>query len=227
MAAREEFLKDLKRNPFALYYASAELQGDREIVMEAVKQDESALQCASVELQGDREIVMEAVKQDGGALEYASVELKGDREIVMAAVAQCPDACLHAPPGLRNGGLRTFVAHLASNVYNVQKHTFIATVLFGAKAVVAPAPLPPGAPEAGLCDNSACVLSLLRPSTRLPSSMSLQAKRLIWEYAGVRSGAEWKTIDAAAANLETIRIWYETRSELRCVRQREGPRNCQ
>ena len=47
MAAREEFLKTLKRNPFALEYASAELKGDREIVMAAVKQYWSAMEYAS------------------------------------------------------------------------------------------------------------------------------------------------------------------------------------
>ena len=48
--AREEFLKTVKRNPFALEYASAELKGDREIVMAAVVQDPKALQYASDEL---------------------------------------------------------------------------------------------------------------------------------------------------------------------------------
>ena len=42
MAEREEFLKTVKRDPFALRYASAELRGDREIVMEAAKQNGSA-----------------------------------------------------------------------------------------------------------------------------------------------------------------------------------------
>ena len=58
--------------------------------MEAVKQNGRALAelHASAELKGDREIVMEAVKQNGRALEYASAELKGDREIVMEAVKQ-------------------------------------------------------------------------------------------------------------------------------------------
>ena len=40
--------------------------------MEAVKQDGRALQYASAELKGDREIVMEAVAQDPKALQYAS-----------------------------------------------------------------------------------------------------------------------------------------------------------
>ena len=59
--------------------------------MEAVKQDGRALQYASAELKGDREIVMAAVKQNWCALlvlEYASAELQGDREIVMVAVKQ-------------------------------------------------------------------------------------------------------------------------------------------
>ena len=43
MAAREEFLRTVKRNPFALEYASAELKGDREFIKEAVKQNATAL----------------------------------------------------------------------------------------------------------------------------------------------------------------------------------------
>ena len=56
MAAREEFLRTVKLNPFALEYASAELKGDREIVMEAVKQNGRALEYASAELKGDEEL---------------------------------------------------------------------------------------------------------------------------------------------------------------------------
>ena len=36
---------------------------------------------ASAELKGDREIVMEAVKQNGDALRYASPKLQGDEEL--------------------------------------------------------------------------------------------------------------------------------------------------
>ena len=144
MAAREEFLKTVKRNPFALQYASTELKGDREFVMEAVK-------------------------QTGWALQYASV-------------------------GLRNGGLRKYLNHLRRNVFNVPRQTFIATILFGAKT----------GSENGLCDNSACVLSMLRPSVCLPANFSLQVKRLIWEYAGVRSGPRWELIDGAFSNLPNL-----------------------
>mgnify|MGYP006249152613 CR=1 FL=1 len=109
MAAREEFLKTVKRNAFALEYASAELQGDREIVMEAVKQNGRALQYASAELKGDREIVMEAVAQDPKALQYASDELT-------------------------NGGFEDHVNDMMNNRFNVSPETFISTILFGAKA---------------------------------------------------------------------------------------------
>ena len=56
--------------------------------MEAAKQDGNALQFASAELKGDREIVMEAVEQWGFALQYASHELQGDREIVTSYHAE-------------------------------------------------------------------------------------------------------------------------------------------
>ena len=45
----------------------------------------ASLEHASAEQQGDREIVLAAVKEDGLALEYASEELQGDRKIMLAA----------------------------------------------------------------------------------------------------------------------------------------------
>ena len=131
---------------------------------------------------------------------YASAALKDDREIVLEAVKKGGGALKHASAGLRNGGLREYLNHLKSNVFNVPKQTFIATILFGAKA----APLTTGSSNDSrprLCDNSRCVLSLLRPSVRVPGSMSLQIKKLIWEYAGVRSGSKWDVIDGADTNL--------------------------
>ena len=145
--------------------------------------------------------MLEAVKQCGYALSYASAALKDDREIVLEAIKQDGRALKYASAGLRNGGLREYLNHLKSNVFNVPKQTFIATILFGAKA----APSIPGSPHdsrSHLCDNSKCVLSLLRPSVRVPGSMSLQIKKLIWEYAGVRSGPKWDVIDGADTNLK-------------------------
>jgi hypothetical protein len=47
-------------------------------VLAAVAQNGGALLWASAELQGDREIVLAAVAQNGHALQYAAAELKGD-----------------------------------------------------------------------------------------------------------------------------------------------------
>ena len=149
-------------------------------MLEAVKQNWRALSFASAALKDDREIMLGAVRQNGRALRYASAALKDDREIVLEAVKQNGRALQHASAGLRNGGLREYVNHLKSNVFNVPKQTFIATILFGAKA----APSIPGSSHdsrSHLCDNSRCVLSLLRPSVRVPGSMSLQIKKLIWD----------------------------------------------
>src|SRR3989338_6990454 len=83
---REFFLKVVKQNGRALYYASERLKSDREIVLQAVKQDGIALQFAFVNFKSDREIVLQAVKQYGNALQFAFENLKSDREIVLQAV---------------------------------------------------------------------------------------------------------------------------------------------
>ena len=48
------------------------------VLKEAMIQIQWALRCASAELQGDRELVLEAVAQNGNALQFASDELQGD-----------------------------------------------------------------------------------------------------------------------------------------------------
>ena len=172
--------------------------------MEAVKQDGFALQFASAELKGDREIVMEAVKQDWRALQYASAELKGDREIVMEAVAQDPKALQYASDELTNGGFEDHVNDMMNNRFNVSPETFISTILFGAKASLA-APIDGTSSLASslprLGDEQCCFLSLLQPSTVLPGPLSTQIKQLIWEFAGVRSGSKWQVIEDAERNL--------------------------
>ena len=59
-----------------LFFASEELQADREVVLAAVQQNGRALKYASEELQADREVVLAAVQQNGEALTYASRELQ-------------------------------------------------------------------------------------------------------------------------------------------------------
>ena len=50
-------------------------------MLKRVKQDGFALEYASADLKGDKDIVMEAVKQNGDALQYASADLQGDEEL--------------------------------------------------------------------------------------------------------------------------------------------------
>ena len=94
-------LEAVKKNRYSLRYASAELQGDREIVLHAVKKNGNELEYASAALQGDREIVLHAVKSDGDALEYASASLQGDREIVLHAVKQKGYSLFYASAALK------------------------------------------------------------------------------------------------------------------------------
>jgi hypothetical protein len=187
----------VKQDGQALELASAELKGDRGIVMEAVKTYGRALDFASAKLRGDREIVMAAVKTYGRALKSASAELRGDREIVMAAVARWSAALMYAAPALRNGGLKAHLEDMTRNRFTVPKETFIATILFGAKATLV---LSDAGAESS-SSSSRCVLSLLQPSISLPGPFSTQIKRLIWECAGVRSGPKWRVIEAATLGL--------------------------
>ena len=54
----------MKQNKETLAYASAELHGDREILVESVKRNWETLTYATVELRGEREPRLETVKQN-------------------------------------------------------------------------------------------------------------------------------------------------------------------
>ena len=83
---REEMLKAVKDNGYALRDADDTLKADREIVLEAVRDNGYALEYADDSLKTDRELVLEAVRHNGIALEYADDSLKADREVVLEAV---------------------------------------------------------------------------------------------------------------------------------------------
>ena len=200
---REIVLAAVMQKGYTLRYASEELRGDREIVNAAVIQTGWALKHASVELRGDREIVLVAVSRDGEALAYASDEMTGDQEIVLAAVSNNADVLQYASDALKNSGLKSYVERLI-NQYNVTKDTFIATILFGARQTSQ------GDDQEGidldslpsrLGDHSESALRLLGPSSEEGDDFSTYAKRLIWDYAGVRSGKRWRVIESAAGNL--------------------------
>ena len=89
---REVIMSAVKKNGFALQYASKEVKADKKIVMAAVKQSGEALEFASLELQDDKKIVIEAVKRDPGfdidgkvILRHASKRLQNDKEVAIVA----------------------------------------------------------------------------------------------------------------------------------------------
>jgi hypothetical protein len=98
---KEVVLEAVRQSGCTLHHSSEELCGDKEVVLEAVRQNGYALGLASEELRGDKEVVLEAVRQAGSALSHASVELRGDKEVVLEAVRQYGDSLNFAACQLR------------------------------------------------------------------------------------------------------------------------------
>ena len=75
----------VKQDGCALEYASDELKGDKEVVIEAVRRNGEVLRFAAEHLKADKEVVIEAVKRSRRALRFASDELKSDGEVARLA----------------------------------------------------------------------------------------------------------------------------------------------
>merc|ERR1719382_191620 len=70
-----------------LWQAPAEVREDRQLISAAVACSRgAALQHASAELKGDKPLVLEAVALNGESLMYAAANLRGDREFVLEAI---------------------------------------------------------------------------------------------------------------------------------------------
>lgn len=107
-------LKEIKKDPWALRYASETLKDYPEIVMEAVRRSGVTLQYASPKLKNNRAIVMKATEVNGWALvdgnsnflmlalKYASDALKDDKFIVLHAVKINGNALEFASERLKN-----------------------------------------------------------------------------------------------------------------------------
>ncbi len=95
-------IKVMKKNGWALEYASPELQADKEVVLAAVKQNGYALEYASPELQDDKEVVLQAVKENKYAFHYASIRLRANKEFVLEMVRQNINVIKEALPDPRS-----------------------------------------------------------------------------------------------------------------------------
>ena len=98
---KEVVLAAVKKNGFALRYASDSLKKDKEVVLAAVKNMAGALKYADNSFKKDKEVVLAAVKQNGYALYVADDSLKKDKEVVLAAVKQDDFAFEYADDSLK------------------------------------------------------------------------------------------------------------------------------
>eukprot|EP01047_Picozoa_sp_COSAG01_P109623 COSAG01_NODE_38483_length_489_cov_0.633333_2_plen_83_part_00 len=64
---------------------------ERQRWLDRVAQHGYVLEYATAELKGDREIVLAAVAQNGNALRYAAAELKANPDMIIAAFFQAED----------------------------------------------------------------------------------------------------------------------------------------
>jgi len=85
MSKKENVLKAVGDNGYALRFAAEPLQSDSDVVRTAVSENGYALRYAATKLHSERDIVTHAVRQNGIALHYVSNEMKGNLEVVMAA----------------------------------------------------------------------------------------------------------------------------------------------
>jgi hypothetical protein len=100
--SKEDVLKQIKRDPHLLKYASDNLKNNREIVKEAIIRNPKTLEYASHILKDDKAFISEHIKQDGNLLKYLSARLKDDQEIVSLAIQQEPLALQYASTRLKN-----------------------------------------------------------------------------------------------------------------------------
>lgn len=81
---------------------STDLRDDKDVVLAVIKKNGYALQYASKRLRDNELIVLEAVSDYGLVLSFVSDRLKDNKDIVMAAVNDCGNSIEYASKKLRN-----------------------------------------------------------------------------------------------------------------------------
>lgn len=82
---KEEILKAVKLDGYALRNASTRLCNDKEVVMIAVNNKGLSLLFASSFLQNDKEVVMEALKNNYSSFKFASEALRNNMDFIHEA----------------------------------------------------------------------------------------------------------------------------------------------
>ena len=92
------------KNGQALQYASEQLQGDHQCVLEVAKTTVEAVQFTREELHGDHDVMLKAAVIDAAALKHASEELRADDDFIRAALLQSLASGAAITGRTRNGG---------------------------------------------------------------------------------------------------------------------------
>jgi len=176
--------------------------------MEAVKQDGTSIQYASKDLQLNYNIVLEAIKQNGLCLKNASDDMKNDYKIVLMALNQNKKSLDYASHTLRDGGLLKIVNNLLCR-YDTTRDTFN-EILYGAKSFVVKEPKEQSLKQKRSKQSSKphpCFLPMLNHAGVYPS---IEFKKMIFEYIGVKFGHSWNSLTMASANLNknNFRSYY-------------------
>lgn len=83
---QEWWCEQVRRDPFALSFAPAAIQDDRDVVLAAAAMNPLQFKFASARLRGEKDVVLEILKYFGEAIKYASEECRSDTQVVAAAV---------------------------------------------------------------------------------------------------------------------------------------------
>lgn len=87
----KDFVMDaVRKDGFALRFASQELKGDADVVYQAVENSIYALLEASSALKSDKTLGLFAIKKNHHALKFLDMSLRSDEEICWAALHQSP-----------------------------------------------------------------------------------------------------------------------------------------
>jgi hypothetical protein len=85
-----------------LRYASENLRGDKDFMLDIISKYGDALKYASTDLKNDKDIVISAVSNDGNALKFASTDLKNDKEIAFSAVSNIGQSLMYVDTNLKD-----------------------------------------------------------------------------------------------------------------------------
>ncbi len=100
-----------ENNPYAIQYAGADIQGNREFMLSWVSQNGLLLRCASDALKNDFKIVSAACDNNPYAIQYAGAGIQGNREFMLSYISQNGLLLQYASDALKKDLEVVFIAY--------------------------------------------------------------------------------------------------------------------